>query len=87
MAGEKVKPTGTLPLTGNLTSVASVADLGRLTVANVSPAGAVSADAQDNYEAWRFSLQATNQDIEVSHLAMTNTGTTTKTGPQELQNF
>ncbi|MEK7618626.1 MAG: hypothetical protein AAB416_00105 [Patescibacteria group bacterium] len=84
MAGEKVKPTGTFPLTGNLMSVASVADLGRLTVANVSPAGAVSADAQDNYEAWRFSLQATNQDIEVSYLAMTNTGTTTKT---DLKNF
>lgn len=83
-AGASVKPTGTFPLTGNLMSVASVADLGRLTVANVSPAGAVAADAQDNYEAWRFSLQATNQDIEVTKLTMTNTGTTTKA---DLANF
>lgn len=79
-----VTVSGTYPQTGNLMSVASVADLGRLTVANISPNGAITADAQDNYEAWRFSLQATNQDVKVSYLAMTNTGTTSGT---DLANF
>ncbi|MBI4268659.1 hypothetical protein HY627_02420 [Candidatus Uhrbacteria bacterium] len=76
-AGTGVTVSGTYPQNGNLMSVASVADLGRLTVANVSPLADNTADAQDNYELWRFSLQALNQKMSVSHLALTNLGSTT----------
>ncbi|MBI4239534.1 hypothetical protein HY620_00920 [Candidatus Uhrbacteria bacterium] len=77
--------SGTFPVSGNLMSTASVGDLGKLTVANVSPTGAATVDpGQENYQAWRFSLQAQDQKVEVSRLAMTLIGSVATT---DLANF
>lgn len=76
--------SGSFPMNGNLMSVATVTDLGKLTVANVLPTATGTVDAQDNYEVWKFSLQATNQNLRVSYLAFTNVGSTSAT---DIMNF
>ncbi|MEK7103588.1 MAG: hypothetical protein AAB870_04540, partial [Patescibacteria group bacterium] len=40
------------------------------------PTTAGTVDAQDNYEVWKFSLQASNQNLRVTRLAFTNIGST-----------
>ncbi|MBI5466519.1 MAG: hypothetical protein HY974_04495 [Candidatus Kerfeldbacteria bacterium] len=76
--------SGTFPLSGSLMSTAVVTDLGKLTVANVSPAANNTVDAQDNLEVWKFSLMASNQNLKVSYIAVTNVGSTTTA---DLVNF
>ena len=75
---------GYFPINGNAMTVASVADLGKLTVATVTDPG-TTIDAQDNVELWRFSLQASNQKVEVSSIKISNIGSADAGAIQNLK--
>lgn len=64
--------------------VAVVTDLGFLDVANVSPGAANSIDPQDDYDVWKFRLDANSQDMLVESLTLTNVGSVDS---DDLQNF
>ncbi|MEK7125600.1 MAG: hypothetical protein AAB880_01665 [Patescibacteria group bacterium] len=82
---DKAAVSGSFPLQGNTMSVAQAADLGIVTVANVSPAAAASVNPGTMaYEGWRFSLVSTDQDMEVRYLKIAMTGSAAKT---DLKNF
>ncbi len=69
--------------TGKNHTVAVVTDLGFLDVANISPAAADTIDPQNDYDAWRFRLDANSQDMLVESLTVTNVGST---DDDDLQN-
>ena len=66
--------SGSFPITGNTYTSASVTDLGKLTITNVSPTAAGNVDPQDNYEIWRFTAAASSQDIELRKIIFTIVG-------------
>ncbi|MEW6607009.1 MAG: hypothetical protein AB1414_06075 [bacterium] len=59
---------------GNIMSTATVSNLGKLTVADVSSSTTVD-PGTTNHEAWKFSLQAADQNVEVKKIALTMVGT------------
>ncbi|MFW0837827.1 MAG: beta strand repeat-containing protein [Candidatus Komeilibacteria bacterium] len=74
---------GTFPVTGNVMSTAQVSDLGKLTLASSSYSSTVDAGETD-YELWRFSLAAADQNVQVKYLKFTNIGTV---AADDLQNI
>lgn len=71
---------GSYPIVGNYMTTAQVGDLGKVTVANVSPTGATTVDpGQTGYEVWRFSVAATDQKVKVSKIKVTNIGSVATT--------
>jgi hypothetical protein len=68
---------------GNMMSTATVSDLGKLTVADVSSSTTVD-PGTTNHEAWRFSLAAADQNVEVEKIALTMVGTIS---PSDLSNL
>jgi len=77
--------SGSFPVAGNTMSVATAGDLGYVTVANVSPSGAASVNpGTSNHEAWRFSLAASDQDMEIRYLKISMTGSASTS---DLSNF
>jgi len=77
--------TGTFPLTGNIMSTANTADLGYLTIANVSPSAATTVNpGTTNYEMWKFSLEAQDQDMELRYLKISMTGSASSS---DIKNF
>lgn len=66
--------SGSFPVMGNSMTTATVGDLGKLTIASVSPSAATTVDPQNGYEVWRFSVQATDQKVSVSRIKVTNVG-------------
>lgn len=70
---------------GNLMTVATVSDMGQLQLGNVTPTGNQTVDAgQTNYEVWRFKATSNNQDVKVTKIVITNTGSIVSS---DLQNF
>ncbi|OHB22753.1 MAG: hypothetical protein A2939_04055 [Parcubacteria group bacterium RIFCSPLOWO2_01_FULL_48_18] len=70
---------------GNEFRTAQASDLGQITLTNQNPSGATNVDAgTTNYEAWRFSAQATDQKVELSYFKFTLVGTADY---DALQNF
>ena len=65
---------GDFPLKGNLMTTATVADLGKLTVAtnsyNASPD-----PGETNYALWEFKFTTTDQNVRIDKLVFTNIGT------------
>jgi len=71
---------GSYPITGNYMTTAAVSDLGKVTIANVSPTGATTVDpGQTGYEVWRLSVAATDQKVKVSKIKVTNIGSVATT--------
>jgi len=82
---DKATVSGSFPISGNIMSVAQAADLGFITVANVSPAAAATVNPGTTaYEGWRFSLAGSDQDTEVRYLKIFMTGSAAKT---DIKNF
>ncbi|MHA1482288.1 MAG: hypothetical protein ACTSQA_02480, partial [Candidatus Heimdallarchaeaceae archaeon] len=74
---------GSFGLVGSYMSTASTADLGQLTVANVTdPSTAV--DPQEGFDVFNFSLVGSDQKVEVRKLKFTNIGSTAY---NDLANF
>lgn len=72
--------SGVFPITGNSMTTATVSDLGKITIANVSPSAATTVDpGQTGYEVWRFSVAATDQKVSVSKIKVTNVGSVATT--------
>ncbi len=71
-------------VSGNLFTVASVTDVGYVEVANVTPGAATTVDPQDNYELWRFKLDANDQNMLIKRLTLTNVGSVDS---DDLQNM
>jgi len=78
MAGSAVV-SGAFPVMGNYQTTASVADLGKLTVATVGATSATVDPGQTGYTLWRFSVAAADQKIKVSHIKVTNVGSVATT--------
>lgn len=77
--------SGSFPVQGSTMSVATAANLGYITVANVSPTGATTVNpGTTDHEAWRFSLVASDQDMEVRWLKIDMTGSA---GNTDLSNW
>ncbi|PIR26074.1 MAG: hypothetical protein COV41_02320, partial [Candidatus Brennerbacteria bacterium CG11_big_fil_rev_8_21_14_0_20_43_10] len=77
---------GTFPMTGNVFSVATVTDLGKMTIASVAPASNTTVDAGTlAYEAWRFSATGADQPIDVSFVKFTVVGTADYDSLQNLK--
>ncbi|PIR92477.1 hypothetical protein COU01_01325 [Candidatus Falkowbacteria bacterium CG10_big_fil_rev_8_21_14_0_10_44_15] len=76
--------SGSFPITGNTFTSASVTDLGKLTLTNVSPTAAGSVDPQDNYEIWRFTAAGSSQDVELRKMIFTIVGSV---NVGDLKNF
>jgi len=78
--------SGNFPIVGNTMTVASVSDLGQLTVAHVTDPG-TAADPQSNLELWRFSLAAAAQNLKVTSITLTNIGSADSSAIQNLKLF
>ncbi|HDZ54322.1 MAG TPA: hypothetical protein ENI19_00625 [Candidatus Nealsonbacteria bacterium] len=78
--------SGTFPVTGNLMSVANASDLGYLSLTAGSTPGSsdIGINAQDDYEVWRVTVQANNQDVDVEQIIFTEVGSILT---DDLQNF
>ncbi|PIZ77905.1 MAG: hypothetical protein COY02_04370, partial [Parcubacteria group bacterium CG_4_10_14_0_2_um_filter_41_6] len=80
-----IKAEASFPLKGSTASVTSVSDLGYISFANVSPTGNTTVPSGYRYYyGWRFSLVASDQDMELRFLKITNTGTATQS---DIGNF
>ncbi len=67
--------SGSFPITGNTHSIAQADDFGYVTIANVSPTAASTVNPGTvDHELWRFSLVASDQDMEVRYLKLSMTG-------------
>lgn len=66
---------GTFPITGNVMSTATAADLGKITLAHVSDPGTTVDAGLTEQELWRFSLAAADQKIKISQIKVTAIGT------------
>jgi len=75
--------SGTYPLSGNLMSTATTADLGKLDVAT-STSPAASVDPQDGFDVFNFTLAGSDQKLEVRRIKVHNTGST---DADDLQNL
>ncbi len=76
---------GNFPLTSNTFTSASVTDLGKLVITNVSPTAAGTVDpGTAGFEVWRFTAASTNQDMEVRKMVFTLVGSV---NPGDLKNF
>lgn len=72
--------SGMFPVMGNFMTTANVTDLGELATGTVSPAAAATVDpGQTSYEMFRLPLTATNQNISVSRIKLTNIGSVATT--------
>ncbi len=77
--------SGSFPQNGNVMSTAVTSDLGSVTVANVSPSSSSTVDPDTtDFELWRFSLAAADQDMELRYLKISMTGSA---GTSDLENF
>lgn len=77
--------SGDFPISGNTMTTATVSDLGKLDVDNVSPKSATTVDpGVTDRELWRFSLSSSDQNLYVYKLKMTMVGTITS---GDLANF
>lgn len=75
IVAEGAVAAGAFPLEGPVVRTATVSDLGYVTVANVFPVWTATVDPGTNdFLGWRFSLSATDQDMEVRFLRVVNTG-------------
>jgi hypothetical protein len=75
---------GTFALMSNTHSTANVTDLGRILFQNSYPSANTTVDAQNNLDIWRFTVAASNQDIELRRFRVTIVGTVNST---DLTNF
>ncbi|HRY60192.1 MAG TPA: hypothetical protein P5096_02340 [Patescibacteria group bacterium] len=64
---------GTFPASGNYMTVATVSNLGKLTVADVSSSTSVD-PGQTGFEVWKFSLTSANQNVSVKYIKLTQVG-------------
>ncbi len=77
--------SGSFPMAGNTMSTATTATLGSITVAGVSPLDATTVDpGSTNFELWRFSLTAADQDMEVRYMKISMTGSASSS---DVNNF
>lgn len=75
---------GTFALASNTHSTANVTDLGRILFQNSYPSANTTVDAQNNLDIWRFTVAASNQDIELRRFRVTIVGTVNSA---DLTNF
>lgn len=72
--------SGSFPIMGASMTTAQVSDLGKATIANVTPSAATTVDPGSvGFEMWRFSVTATDQKIKVSRVKVTNVGSVATT--------
>ncbi len=87
-AKEDVMPaasSGTFPLSGNSFTSASVTDLGKLVLSNVTPTAAGTVDpGQTNFEVWKFKAVNSDQDTELRKVKFTIVGSV---NAGDLKNF
>ena len=77
--------SGSFPIEGNTMSTAIASDIGYITIANVSPTGAATVNpGTDAHEGWRFSLAASDQDMELRYLNVSMVGSASQS---DLANF
>jgi len=76
-------PGGTFPIAGSVFTTAQASDLGKLTIATSTSAGA-TIDPQENLEVYNFTLAAADQKIQIKKLIFTNIGST---DAADLKNF
>jgi hypothetical protein len=80
--------SGSFPMTGNLMSTANATDLGALTLTGYQnyPAKAnTSINPSTNTEVFRFTLNGSNQDLNVTRLRLTAVGSIKSTDLQNLK--
>ena len=65
---------GTFPISGNTMATATIGDLGKLTLANVTDPG-TSIDASSDLELWQFRLTAADQKVKITKIKLTVIGT------------
>jgi len=70
--------SGSFPIMGNNMTTATVADLGKITIATVSNSTTVD-PGQTGFEVWKFSAVAGDQKVSVSSLKVTNVGSVATT--------
>jgi hypothetical protein len=66
--------SGTFPIYGNTFSTATVSDLGKLTLAHSNYSATVDA-GETEFELWKVSMAAADQNVEVKYIKFTNVGT------------
>ena len=69
---------------GNTFTVASVTDLGQLELASVNPSATTTVDPQNDYELWRFKVDANDNDMLIKSIMITNAGSI---GSNDIQNL
>jgi len=74
---------GVFPLDGNFLTTATAADLGKLTIATTTAAGA-TVDPSEGLEVYNFTLTDNDQKIQVKRITFTNIGST---DASDLQNW
>ncbi|MCD5396496.1 MAG: hypothetical protein LR000_02435, partial [Candidatus Pacebacteria bacterium] len=66
---------GDFPIRGNAMGVATVADLGYVNISNYTTYPATVDPGVTDYELWRFSVQASDQDMAIEKIVLTMIGT------------
>lgn len=74
---------GIFPLEGNFLTTAAASDLGKITIATTTAAGA-TVDPQDGLEVYNFTLTGADQKIQIKRITFTNIGST---DASDLQNW
>ncbi len=77
---------GTFPISGKVMSVANATDFGYVTLTRgaVPSVDDTNVNPQDDYEVWRVTVQANNQNLEIERLVFTEVGSIQS---NDLQNF
>jgi hypothetical protein len=76
---------GTFPMSGNLMTLANATDLGYVTfTGHASPPASATVDSQDDYEVWRVTVTANEQDLNVERIVFSEVGSILS---DDLQNF
>ena len=82
---DKATVSGSFPIAGALMSTAAVADLGHLYLTSyVTYPSTIKADAV-NQEVWRFTVNASSQNMELRYVKMTMVGTILNTDIKDLK--
>jgi hypothetical protein len=76
---------GDFPLRGNAMAVATVTDLGYLNITNYTTYPSTIDPGVTDYELWRFSVTASDQDMAIEKIVMTLVGTVDNEDIQNLK--
>ncbi len=76
---------GDFPIRGNAMGVATVTDLGYVNISNYTTYPATVDPGVTEYELWRFSVQASDQDMAIEKIVLTMIGTIATDDVQNLK--